>query len=104
MTAGPIVGPSRTPVLAQALGRHPRWPQKNHYYNLLRPQAEGDRAGLWARLEAVQHYGRFFDNKNSTRPIYRARSGRPTRSGRAAAAADASRRTQGPRSWSNRPP
>ena len=67
-----IIGPSRSgsSVLAQALGRHPRIlaTEELHYYNLLQPEAEGCTEGLWARLEAVQHQGRFFDIKNSTLP------------------------------------
>ncbi|MGE9292469.1 MAG: sulfotransferase family protein, partial [Puniceicoccales bacterium] len=65
-----IVGPSRsgTSVLAQALGRHSRIvaTEELHYYNLLRPMSGEDRAGLWARLVAVQDHSQFFEIKNGT--------------------------------------
>lgn len=65
-----IVGPSRsgTSVLAQALGRHPRIlaTEELHYYNLLQPMSGDDRTSLWARLEEIQHRGRFFEIKNNT--------------------------------------
>lgn len=68
-----IIGPSRsgTSVLAQALGRHARIVATDelHYYNLLKPLAEAGghgRGWVWARLEAIEHKGRFFEIKNGT--------------------------------------
>ena len=71
MRAAFVIGPSRsgTSVLAQALGRHVQIVATDelHYYNLLKPLAEAgghSRGWVWARLDAIEHEGRFFEIKN----------------------------------------